>query len=558
MSNKEPQFAENSIFNKIYADLKKNCPALLDIPPEDLADKTPADVMITTEARKPQFDASLGIPIAIPDEWQNEKLTRNRLVAIGDSLTHGFQSGAIFNTAISYPAIIAYEMGWGGLRYPSYRGFGGLPLNIELLIRTLEAKFGSKLNWWELASAIFSLRQQMAETEDWWERGAGSHVPQFDDFNHNLAVYGWDVRDVLSRTADFCQSQIGKPKDQLFKQIVEHANERAALRVLNYQNDGASPKNKMTVLEQAAALGEAEEIETLIVFVGANNALGSVLKLEVKWSDAGYDNLTKKSDFNVWRPTHFENEFNLLVEQVKKIKARRVIFTTVPHVTITPVARGVGEDKIRPNSRYYLYYTRPWIKDGDFNSKDDPSLSAPQARAIDSAIDQYNYCIENAVKVGRENGNHWYLLDAAGLLDRLASRRYINSPQARPSWWTTEYELPAEFNTLGAKVDSSFFSTTRDGERVRGGLFSLDGVHPTTIAYGILAQEFINIMQNAGVPFYLGDGETPRNSPVRVDFNRLIALDTLISDPPSSVSTDMQLIGWIDDKADFFKRMLLL
>ena len=33
-------------------------------------------------------------------------------MTIGDSLTHGFQSGAIYNTQISYPRIIAWEMGW--------------------------------------------------------------------------------------------------------------------------------------------------------------------------------------------------------------------------------------------------------------------------------------------------------------------------------------------------------------------------------------------------------------------------------------------------------------
>jgi hypothetical protein len=55
-------------------------------------------------------------------------------VAIGDSLTHGFQSAAIFNTDLSHPAIIAYEMGMlDRFRFPRYDGHGGLPLNIELL-----------------------------------------------------------------------------------------------------------------------------------------------------------------------------------------------------------------------------------------------------------------------------------------------------------------------------------------------------------------------------------------------------------------------------------------
>ena len=48
-----------------------------------------------------------------------------------------------------------------------------------------------------------------------------------------------------------------------------------------------------------------------------------------------------------------------------------------------------------------------------------------------------------------------------------------------------------------------------------GGLFSLDGVHPTTVGYGLIAQEMIDIMVRAGVTFYQPDGKTPRIGPVR-------------------------------------------
>jgi hypothetical protein len=70
-----------------------------------------------------------------------------------------------------------------------------------------------------------------------------------------------------------------------------------------------------------------------------------------------------------------------------------------------------------------------------------------------------------------------------------------------------------------------------------------------------VAQEFINIMQLAGVPFYYGDGRTPRQGPVAVDFKRLLALDTLISDPPRSLASDVGLVGWLDEKLDVFKRL---
>ena len=58
--------------------------------------------------RKPVFDCEADVPRPKPADDQ----LKHRLVVIGDSLSHGFQSGAIFNTELSYPAIIAHELGW--------------------------------------------------------------------------------------------------------------------------------------------------------------------------------------------------------------------------------------------------------------------------------------------------------------------------------------------------------------------------------------------------------------------------------------------------------------
>jgi hypothetical protein len=282
-----------------------------------------------------------------------------------------------------------------------------------------------------------------------------------------------------------------------------------------------------------------------------------VLHLQVEWSQAGasgkdYQDLEKKKAFTVWDPEHFAVELAELERQVMEIDARHVIWTTVPHVTISPIARGVA-GKVAPHSRYFPYYTRPWIKDSEFDPRDDEHITEAQARAIDSAIDQYNTAISSMVRRARQRGTDWYLLDLAGVLDRLAVRRYIEDPAARPDWWTP-YDLPPALQQLRPVPDSRFFGAGPEG-RTQGGLFSLDGVHPTTIAYGIIAQEFIQVMQLAGVRFHYGDQKTERSGPVLVDFNRLIAQDTLICDPPRSFSSDLALLGWVDDKIDFFKRL---
>jgi hypothetical protein len=218
----------------------------------------------------------------------------------------------------------------------------------------------------------------------------------------------------------------------------------------------------------------------------------------------------------------------------------------------------VGATKVRTGSRYFPYYTRPWISDGGFDPSDDPYITAAQARAIDSAIDQYNQQIVGAIRAARggAGGNparDWYVLDIAGILDRLASRRYIEDPQARPAWWT-QYELPHALQQLKPIPDSRFFVSEPEG-RVAGGLFALDGIHPTTIAYGIVAQEFVNIMQRAGVQFFMGDGKTQRRGPIQVDFDRLISDDSLISRPPTSIGSDLSVIGWLDERFECLKNL---
>ncbi len=508
-----------------------------------MAEELPDDVEIRREARRPAADPTLGIEVDV----ERHGSPPHRLVTIGDSLTHGFQSGSVFNTDLSYSAITARELGWSGLRYPTYPGMGGLPLNIEYLLRDLVATFGEQLNWWEVPLALFRAREFLDRVEDYWERGPGSVTPVVQLFRHVLAVYGWDLRDALARTSARALAEISPPADELIDQLVSDHQARAALRVL--PNATPADRNR-TAFDVAAGLGEqaGDEtdagIETLVVFLGSNNALGAVTQLRVVWSGPGYDELGRKGAYTVWRPVHFAAELDLVVEQVSRIRARHVIWCTVPHVTIAPLARGVGDKPA--GSRYFPYYTRPWISDRGFDPRRDPHLTAAQARAVDSAIDQYNEAIAAAVAEGRRNGRDWYLLDTAGILDRLAYKRYA-SPAARPAWWEP-YPLPPELAALDPVPDTRFL-TTLDGRRVTGGLFSLDGVHPTTVGYGILAQELIRVMERAGVVFRLPDG-TPRPSPVQVDWDWLIRRDTLVTNPPANVTSGLGVLGWADEVLD--------
>jgi hypothetical protein len=529
-------------------------------PPIVVAEGTPPDVEVRDESRVPEFDPQAGVPGSFTFPAAPKAQPPHRLVVIGDSLSHGFQSGAIYNTDISYPAIIAYELGWfDDYRYPTYGGPGGLPLNIEYLLRDLERRYGEQVDWWEIPGAVFHGRALMDQIEDYWERGAGSAPSAAAGINHDLSVYGWDLRDALSRSYNTCVADITAPKDDLVKQVVQSNGARAALRVYPSEH----PDD--TLFDAAARLGADAQgadagIETLIVFLGANNALQTVTKLKVAWSGDDYQDLKKKGAYTVWRPTHFEAELDEVVKQVEKINARHVIWCTVPHVTVPPISRGIGQ-KLRPGSRYFPYYTRPWVDTARFDPRQDPCITGDQARAIDSAIDQYNDAIVAMVAAARKgpkkDARDWLVLDVAGLLDRLASRRYIEDVNARPSWWS-QYPLPGPVAALKPTIDSRFLAGDGKGGRSDGGLFSLDGVHPTTVAYGMIAQELITIMRGAGVVFRHAGDQSARSDPVTVDFDRLIRRDSLVRKPPQNLTPGLKTLGWADEALDLVRNAVHL
>jgi hypothetical protein len=526
-------------------------------------------VRLARVPRPPVEDPTLGVKVEVDRAGR----PANRLVTIGDSITQGFMSAAIFRTDLSWPSIVAFELGLPlgvGFRYPVYEpptGPGGLPFDLERAIRGLEGVVGDMLDWYEAIRALRWAQSYMDGIEDYWERGDGRNVPTTTAPYHNLAVYGADLLDVLLLDADRIAKRLEKqPRDDPFAQVVEGNNERAWRVVL--ESCRSADRRARTVIDAARAMGDeglegggaGSGIETLVVMLGANHALGAVVNLNARWTPGDYldqsprRRLDSKGAYNVWQPPHFAEEWALMVEAVKSINARHVIVATVPQVTIAPIARG-WRGKVYRGSRFFPYYIRPWINDADFDVDRDQHLTASDARQIDSAIDAYNASIIGSVRAARREGRDWYLFDLGGLLDSLASRRYVEDPAARPAWWKP-YELPPELEALTPVPDTGFFRSGPDG-RTDGGLFSLDGVHPTTIGYGVIAHELIKIMNDhAGVPFFTQDGAVRAPQSVGVDFGRGVASDSLLSRPPRALSSTLDLIGWLDETVDWVRRAL--
>jgi hypothetical protein len=496
------------------------------LPPEYLDPNTPPDVVVTDVLRPRIDDPMLGVPLGQRDTDVPAPPTDpvHRLVTVGDSLVHGLTSGAVSRTDLSWPAILARCLDVP-FQVPAYGGpLGGLPFNIEGLLRKLQDEFGDRISAIEALALPFALQRLADQNEDYWERGDGSRPPRTDVRYENLGIYGWDVRDSLSYTGGRATARLAAnpAHDDLLGAMPSNDNDIAAWSVLAPFGVAA------TQIDAAAWHGHNGGIDTLVVVLGSNNALRSVVDKQVLWTGDGYDDLDRKGSYTVWRPSHFATEFTELVRAIEGISTRRVVFATVPHLTIAPIAKGVNPQapgqKWRPGSRYFPFYTDPWIDEASFDPTKHRHLTHQQARAVDSAIDQYNDTIADAVRHARGHGRDWFLFDLGGVLDGLAFRRFVTDPEARARNPWQPQQLPEEL----ADLDTRFYRSDRTG-RLQGGLFGLDGVHPTTSAYGIVADELVALLATAGV------------AAKHVDFAALRREDTLNESPPALMATAFDL-----------------
>jgi hypothetical protein len=81
----------------------------------------------------------------------------------------------------------------------------------------------------------------------------------------------------------------------------------------------------------------------------------------------------------------------------------------------------------------------------------------------------------------------------------------------------------------------------------------LDGVHPKTIGYGIIAQEILNIMHRADVQFEKSGVVVP--GPPQIDFANILSLDSLMSAPPTTITEDLGIIRTINRFVDIAEKL---
>lgn len=448
-----------------------------------------------------------------------------KLFTIGDSISQGFMSLAAARTDLCFSTLIAKSMGLqvgAEYLYPEWP-MGGLPANIENILRRLEKKYGSDINGFDWVTILPTLEKVLDEAEDYYERQGGSAKQPYPggfEFFHNVAIQGFDVADSWMITPQICKHQIeisnekGESKPD-FLGLPNAAFYRTALKVLNPSlNPIYDNYSQLDWLEHHTTTTQG--VENLILWLGSNNALGTVISLQINQtpndSNQTLTNPSQKPEsfrdvreqWNLWHPNDFEAEYQELLDRVDTIMQDNnnpdwnVFVGTVPLITIIPLAKGVGpttEINIPGDDRpsiYYKYYTYFPFDEDTVRKTGTLYLTLQDALYIDDCIRKYNQIIRELVK--NKNSNYqrsrYHIVELANALQEIAFKRNAGQIQ---------YDFPEYFNFVYPQVNTKYYHADTSGRLRQGGLFSLDGIHPSAIGQGLIAYEFLKVMAQIGV-----------------------------------------------------------
>jgi hypothetical protein len=469
-----------------------------------------------------------------------------KLFTMGDSLSQGFMSGAAARTDRCYSTLIARAMGLKpgssyndetGYYYPEWK-MGGLPANLETIIRRLNKFYGPNIRGLEWVTILHHINRVIDRSEDYYEREEGKagnkyhgNVPYF----HNVSSWAYDIADSWLVTPQLCMEEIARrrPIDGRdgWLAAANAAFYRTALKVLSPNLD-----RNYTQLDWLRHHARTRGIENLLLWLGNNNAMKTILTFEIEQTTNNPDyrphQMThwerRKQRWNLWHPGDFEAEYNELIERVNDImendnicKKWNVFIGTIPYATIVPLLKGIGQKTpIGLRGTYYRYYTYvPFTE--SFAKRKKLYLPFHRAIYIDDCIGQYNNIIrqicsskniQHRRKAGvKDQGDRYYIVELCAAFKQMDWQRNNGTPP---------YEFPGYFRSLEIPVNTEYYHVDAEGRFIQGGLFSLDGVHPSAIGQGLIAREFMKVMKAAGVSF--------KSS---LDWPEIFAGDTLYQEP---------------------------
>jgi hypothetical protein len=460
-------------------------------------------------------------------------------------------SAAAARTDLTYSTLIAGSMGLkpkSEYRYPEW-ALDGMPLNLERVFRRLTERYGYDIRGAEWLTVLQNLNNVIDEVEEYYERGQGAADEPYSDpglaagedgggveYFHNVAIQGFDVADSWLVTPAHCKQMIASApggRDSFF--LPNASFYRTALKVLNPSLDSQYEDYSQLKWLQEHAANPNEGVENLILWLGANNALGTIVGLKVNPTPNNPNQRPHllahevREEWTLWHPDDFKAEYAEFLNRVDEAMRQntnpdwKVFIGTVPPVTIAPLAKGVGPTYriTRKNSTtgkaetsvYYEYYVYFLFDEDLVRRNDGLHLEMKEAIQIDDFIREYNSTIRELVKA--KNADHqekrYHIVDIFQMFQDIALKRNAGE---------TRYDFPEYFDFVSPKVDTRYYHADPDGRLRQGGLSSLDGIHPSAIGHGLLAYEFLKVMRDAGVV-----------DDVQLDWDAIFKSDRLYSEP---------------------------
>ena len=478
-----------------------------------------------------------------------------KLVAIGDSLTQGVMNGALSSTELSYPALIAEAMGLT-VRKPDdgkqdtqnefwvpYLPGDGFPLNIEALLKRIEEEFNFDIEGFRewMTQFLPRFRNYMNEIEEFYENEENLRASSYSGIYHNLAVPGFRVLDSFKVHSQYCTDQIeeiGYVSRLLGGRDLNPLPSKSMYRIgqcvlnPNLHND----RMYWTQITNLRQITKTEgKIENLILFLGANDCLGTVVHLNMK--DMAEEEETPTCDpeerrerYNLTSPEAFRADYEKMVGQILDATSEdtKVFVGTVPHVTIPPITRGIPADTRHPRDERYFPHYGLFYADPNRISPSYRPLTGDEVIAIDRRIDCFNAIIRETIDGVPEN-REWRIVDICRSLDDLAIKR--NRAEGEEGARLENFFERLNISDCPLLQEDPIPSVLRfemDGEqRSQGGLFSLDCIHPTTVGYGLIAEDFLHAMK---APEFCS--AEPERSDWSIDWNNILEQDTLVQCPP--------------------------
>jgi lysophospholipase L1-like esterase len=451
----------------------------------------------------------------------------HKLVALGDSLVQGFRDGAISDPAFSFPLLLAKAL------HPSVRfdqahfpEYGGLPLNLDVIIRSLESVVGDSMEPGEWHKAVLHVMRHINLTRRFWSKlpvpDANGHLTPF----HNQSVWGAGISDTWVLSGEAAQREMlqNRPRLAVLGLLPDHAQYITAQRVLN---PSALPERQLwSMIDNVRWFADNGGIENLVVWIGSNNIVGAVTSLNVRFASPGdAGRMPGRRRGTVTPPEEFQRLYRRLAEELSGMKIKNIFAATLPDVTKVPLLAAPGLSLNASQKYASEQLTHPWlIQDGiilpgvPFLTKDDISVLQKTIGAYNRIIGETN----DAFGIQTVPASRW--IDALPgiavpnnkrLFPEALARALTNSPN-------TAHLVTNDGTPM---LTTSYPQRNAEGKLIQGGIFSLDALHPTVTGYALIAHLFRLVMKKSGVLF---EAELP--------WGQIISSDQLLQNPPHLLS----------------------